>query len=133
MERYDFTLNADVRDMIIFGEKFEQSKYPGGVRRFERLSITKLKELNDLGFLDMDERQNGGPTIKKIFDFMNQYPQVCCGGYTVSPFRSDYRISIDELICERDIDTKLISEFASEFFNADEFSSDESFLRAWWD
>ena len=68
MNRDDLT-----RDIIIFGD-YDLSKYSGGVRDFEDLTVDKLKQLLDQGFIKPTERQNCSPDTASILEFMEKYP-----------------------------------------------------------
>lgn len=133
MERYDFTLNVDVRDQVVFGEPYNEEKYSGGIRHYKNLDISKLKELNEGGYLDLQMAQNFSPTVGEFFNFMTKYPQVTCHGYVVSPFRSDYRFSIEGLSCNKDINEDLIKDFTELCEYADDFVVKDDELFSWWD
>ena len=64
-----FELNKDVkkRDEIIFGN-YDRKSYVGGVRRFEGLSLEKLKQLVDLKFIDLEEYHNSSPTVREFIE-----------------------------------------------------------------
>ena len=77
-------LNTDIakRDTIIFGA-YEPAKYTGGLRLFNNLDATTLGKLLDEGFANPRERQNEAPSIKRIYNFMRQYPEYRAHGYAV--------------------------------------------------
>lgn len=118
-------LNRDYekRDKIIFGA-YEPNEYSGGIRRFQRLSFDKVKELIDNNFIDLDDAQNLAPAASVFYSFLKKYPFYYVGGYAVSPDRYDYRISFDEL--ERGVHANVLvdpdedSDFNSFAENADE-------------
>ena len=118
-------LNRDYkkRDKIIFGA-YEPYKYSGDIRRFQRLDLNKMEELVANNFVDLSDAQNLAPTAGTFYSFLKKYPFYYVGGYVVSPNRSDYRISFDEL--ERGvhvsnlIDPEEDSDFNSFAENADE-------------
>ena len=88
-----FELNKDVtkRDEIIFGN-YDRKSYVGGVRRFEDLSLEKLRQLVDLKFIDLEEYHNSSPTVREFIEFMEKYEEYNAIGYTVSIDREDYCI-----------------------------------------
>lgn len=131
MDRYDFTLSAEMRDQIIFGEPIDWGQRPNGIEHFSNLDIATLKQLNDLGYLNLKLRQNDSPTIGQFMEFMKEYPAVKCHGYVVSPFRNDYRVSIEGLECYTDLSD--IQDDFEQFNNADEFEASDERLYCWYD
>ena len=126
---------ADLRDQIVFGEIYNHKKYGGGLRRFEELTLKQIEELDDLGLIDMNDRQNDSPTAGEIIDFLKT--RTTDGwyvhGYCISPDRSDFRISF-EGIGKRSAPSKQdIIDFSMMFRWADEFDIDEEGLRCWYD
>ncbi|MBR6712111.1 MAG: hypothetical protein IKI76_03855 [Selenomonadaceae bacterium] len=49
--------------------------YAEGVRHFEKLLLDKLEELISGNFVDLSDRQNEAPSIKKIYEFVKRYPE----------------------------------------------------------
>lgn len=91
------------RDQIIFGEDFNPAKYMGGIRRFCGLTKSKLQDLVDKGFIDLNGQQNMSPTVEEFQQFtlyIRDPENWSFGGYAVTPDRTDCRVTIDELICE---------------------------------
>ena len=131
MERYDFTLSAEVRDNIIFGSPIKWEEQFGGIKHFHHMEISTLKQLNDMGYIDLDSCQNSSPSIGEFMVFMEEHPNVTCHGYVVSPYRQDYRISVEGLECLKDIEN-VRSDF-EEFSWADEYVVSDESLYCWWD
>ena len=50
--KYVWDLNTDTnaRDQILFGENFDETKYPGGIRSFKDLPAATMKKLLELNF-----------------------------------------------------------------------------------
>lgn len=90
--------NAERREQLIYGRGFDPANYSSdGIAYFQGISMDMLRQLMAEGFLNPFERQNDSPTVKEMMDF-------CAGedednwifhGYTVSPERIDYRVSIE--------------------------------------
>ena len=124
--------NVQLRDEIIFG-KYEPEKYTGGIRRFENLSIDKLKKLEELNFIELNEKQNDSPTVKEFIEFMEKYQDYLAMGYVVSIKRSDYRVSLDGIEkCSEALSDKEKAEFTELFSSADEFENSAE-MYAWFD
>jgi len=105
----------------------------GGIVSFDNLDVETFKKLLDEDFVDPNRRQNYSPTAYEFYEFMVKYPQLKAIGYAVSPKRSDYRISIEGLICSDDISDELKIEFKEFCEEADELMVKTTRLRAWWD
>lgn len=127
-------LNRDYekRDKIIFGA-YEPTEYSGGVRRFQRLSFDKVKELVDNNFIDFDDAQNLAPTASMFYSFLKKYPFYYVGGYAVSPDRYDYRISFDELERSSNTDIIVTPEEDSDFYSFAENAEEEFDYACWFD
>lgn len=127
-------LNRDYekRDKIIFGA-YEPSKYFGGIRRFQRMSFDKVKELMNNNFIDPNDAQNSAPTASMFYSFLKKYPFYYVGGYAVSSDRSDYRISFDEL--ERGVHTDIVvtPKEKSDFNNFAKNAEEKSAHACWFD
>ena len=120
------------RDEMIF--KNNNSTYEiGGVRWFEEIDVDTAKQLIKEGFLDPNDRQNDSPTAAKFIKFCEKYPQVKMHGYVVSPGRSDTRVTIEGLVCKKDINNDLRTDFEIEFSNADDLDCNTTSLYCWWD
>ena len=162
MRDFEFNKDYNLRDQIIFGEPYNgnvkpdfKSKsfddflklvnkyYSGGVRRFDELTIEKLKELIDKKFIDEEEQQNEGPTIKKFLAVASKIKEndssaeIFFHGYAVSPDRDDYRVSIDAITVSTEnyniIVDKIYEPLREMCSNADDLDIDENELYAWWD
>ena len=129
-----FKLNRDVktRDEIIFG-KYESKAYKGGLRRFDNLSLEKLKKLVECKFIRLEECQNNSPSVREFIEFMEKYSGYTVMGYAISVKRTDYRVTLDG-IEKREIVYSLdeVDEFESLFGDADDFDSYNA-LYAWFD
>ena len=128
---FEFNKDAKTRDEMIFGE-YDESKYMGGVRRFEGMSLDLLKELMGKGYVDPEESQNNSPTIEEFIDYAEAWGGYVFDGYVVSPKRDDYRVSVETISKEGPVYTDELKAFINEFRFADEFYIDGS-LYAWWD
>ena len=124
--------NVNARDLILFGEKFCEDKYLGGIRRFESLSVSGLQNLLALNAIDPEEQHNCAPTTQEIYDFMKDHDNFTAHGYAVSTSRDDYRISLEgvEGFCETRAD---MEDFVNMFRFADEFSISDGEAWCWFD
>lgn len=104
----------------------------GGTQRFKNLKLETLKKLIFLCFVDLGERQNESPSIKKFLAFMEKYPSFTAHGYVVNHPRDDYRLTIEGLSGESVIPEEVL-EFAKFNRLADEFDCETGYQRSWWD
>ena len=128
-------MNKDVqkRDTLIFGA-YEPAKYTGGLRLFTDLDVNTLGKLIDEGFADPCERQNEAPSIKRIYNFMRQYPEYKAHGYVVEAERPDYRISIEGVEKQDGFENrKELATFCKLFGHADELTADATEMYCWFD
>ena len=128
-------MNKDVqkRDTIIFGA-YEPAKYTGGLRLFNNLDVNTLGKLLDEGFADPRERQNEAPSIKRIYNFMRQYPEYKAHGYVVEAERPDCRISVEGVEKQGGYENrKELSDFCKLFGHADELTADAAGMYCWFD
>lgn len=134
---FDYNKNVAERDIILFGD-YEESKYWGGIRRFEDLSVEELEKLVERRFADPGDMQNYAPTIKLLLSFGKRHKLVTYGGYAVSLKRDDYRISIDSIKLVTP-DIRDASDFIRFCKSADELNSYydgdgiTATMSAWWD
>ena len=129
---WDLSTDTNARDQILFGENFDETKYPGGIRSFEDLSAATMKKLLELNFATGEDAQNAMPCIKELMEYADVHENVTFNGYAVSPKRNDYRISI-EAIKQDFTTTKDRDDFTEMFRLADEFEADETSGYAWFD
>lgn len=132
-------LNGDynTREKIIFNQDYKKENYSGGIRRFI-CSRETMQELLDKGFVDPNETQNESPRVKDFMDYTENFDNVTFGCYAVSPDRSDYRITIEEVNIEiPDDQCDHVAQAVETFRYADEFNFEHTFgsyiLHAWWD
>lgn len=130
--RQDIT---DQRDEIIFGERYEFKKYPGGLRRFEKLTLLQINQLDEIGILDMDDCQNDSPTMGEMIEFLRSRKTDgwYVHGYCICPERSDFRITFEGIGKTTPPSKKDIIDFTSLFRWADEFYVGADGLRCWYD
>ena len=130
----ELNMNVNERDLAIFGEGYMREKYMGGVRRFERLPYYVLEGLIEDGFADPNETQNYSPCIYEFLMFMKKHPMFMAHGYTVSPYRDDYRVTIEGVRYDGDVmdlDKETIVDFVELARGADEL--DIRCPYCWWD
>lgn len=126
---------ADQRDQIVFGENCIAQKYFGGLRYFDTLTLNQIDQFDELGVLDMDERQNDSPTIGEMIDFLRarETDGWYVHGYCISPERDDFRITFEGVGKNSAPSRKDIIDFITLFRWADEFYVDDDGLRCWYD
>lgn len=134
-----FAYNPDspTRDRILFGCEIDWERQPGGIKRFEGVSLSQLQQLVDGGFANPQERHNFAPSIAAVMEFVRT--QAHCGvaftfeGYAIPPWRDDYRVSIDGISARGDCVSETIVAFRELARHADELTIESDYLRAWWD
>jgi len=101
----------DTREQILFGEQpYDETNYRyGGIRYFIGLDREDLKRLLECGAADADTRQNGAPSIGEILAFLAQPggETFRVGGYAVSGYRSDCRVSLDTVYAVGSVSGKI--------------------------
>jgi hypothetical protein len=139
LDRTNFVYSRDyqTRDTIIFGTSLEWSEVFGGAKNFYNLSIDQLQQLVDSGFASPIEKHNESPAIIEFLTFARI--QLFKGfiftfeGYVVSPFREDYRVSIDGIVFNGTCEPELVADFQAFVGCPDELDIKPNYLRAWWD
>ncbi|MUG94344.1 hypothetical protein F7734_18965 [Scytonema sp. UIC 10036] len=135
----DFTCNRDylTRDNIIFGSSLQWEEICGGAKNFDRLTVEQLQQLVDLGFASPIEKQNFSPAICEFLTFGRIQKSrgfvFTFEGYVISPFREDYRVSIDGIVFNGMVSQELIDDFEAFITSPDELDIKPNYLRAWWD
>jgi len=138
-------LNKDykTRNLIIFGEvelsaalkTFHRDplNWMGGIARFENLSLSQLKELIDNNFIDLEDCQNSSPSVGEFYEFMKSNPKFTAHGYAVSHERSDYRVSIEGVSCNKPYTKKELADFVHLCRRVDDLVIEDKKLYSWWD
>src|SRR4051812_33608131 len=112
-DRMALNRNHARRDEIL---STTELRYSAGIKPFTDLSVHKLRQLLDEGFIHLDCRQNCSPSTQEFLRFMERWPAVRARGYAVSRRREDYRVTLDGIECDlRDIPFNDIDKFQSEF------------------
>ena len=94
---------------------------------FEKLPLSVLKELVNLGFADVDEQQNNAPSIGEFIEVMGD--TFTAHGYAVNHDRDDVRVSIEGLESDKGVTFADVEQFRQ----ADEFTLEDNSFRCWWD
>ncbi|MDF9839845.1 MULTISPECIES: hypothetical protein [unclassified Paenibacillus] len=132
----EFIFNRDVErrdDLLGIRGEWAALKNSHSVRDFDYIDVHILKELIENKYIDPLDTQNESPSVEEMFLFMNKYPIIRAKGYAVSPFRKDYRVSIDTLfVPKRFVSRRFKQEFLSFCASADELTAKPR-LHAWWD
>jgi hypothetical protein len=107
--------------------------YSGGIRRYSGLTVEVLEQLIAEGFVDVNERQNESPSIAEFLEFAKLTPQsVFLIGYAVAKDRSDYRLSVEGVICPTGHAHKT-AEFKARWKKFGHNADEKSVKRLWWD
>ena len=123
---------ADQRDMILFGEPYDEEKYLGGIRSFEGLTAEEYRKLYAIMAIDPNDSQNSAPTAREIYEFIDEYPGFTAHGYAVSPERDDHRISFEGVEGMYKT-TEELEAFFNLFRFADNFTAGDGYAYAWFD
>jgi hypothetical protein len=128
-------LNRDTNRLneIIGDSNFCSQDYSGGVRRYKGLTYDMINLLSQEGFIDWNEHQNSSPTIFEFYTFMRYWPEMTAHGYIVHSDRSDYRLSIEGLEFNENVNEHLMRAFTNLCRGADEFICESNHLYSWWD
>lgn len=125
--------NKDVnrRDNLLFGEDYNADKYHGGTREFESVNLETLQTLLDEDFISPYECQNCSPSTEEFMEFMEEHPGFYAHGYAVALSRKDYRITLEGIACDDDVDVDTLKDFIRMCRYADDFDVEP--LYAKWD
>ena len=121
------------RDLVLFNEPYDESKYAGGIRHFSELYGDDLQELFRLGVIDPRDAQNCCPNVTKIAAFLKDHKNFSAHGYAVSKKRDDYRVSLEGVACGPGYSMQDVWDFFRLFKAPDEFRVDELGMRCWYD
>ncbi|QHW33230.1 hypothetical protein GZH47_22200 [Paenibacillus rhizovicinus] len=133
-ESFKYNLDYKTRDSLLKVEiDWENRALMRRVVRFEPVRINVLEKLMELKFIDPEERHNDAPSIQLFYEFLRKHQSVFVYGYVVSPFRNDYRVSIEGMtVIEEDITECLKKDFFEFNKTASEIKTDSG-LVSWWD
>lgn len=122
-------LNADYKlrnEILGVGEEDE-------FHRFTNLSLNNLQELIDSNFIDLEECQNYSPTTEEFLNFMKENPGVVAHGYAVESTRNDYRVTLEGISYDGNVDFEELINLVDNFRSADIFNIDTDGFYLWWD
>lgn len=125
---WELNLDYKRRNQIIFGRDEARD-----CERFSGLTLETLKQLFKEKFIEPDDSQNSAPTAEQMLEFMEKHPGVTAHGYAVHHSREDYRVTIEGLEYEGDVDTELMGEFAEFANGADSLTLNGKHLYFWFD
>lgn len=127
--------DVDLREQILFGEKYDAAHYKmGGIRYFGDLSLKDLNRLIDCNLICLTDAQNAAPSVQQIRDWLAERNDDSwyVHGYAISPERDDYRVTIEGCGKHGEATLEEGKEFYRMFRLADELS-DGSELYCWYD
>lgn len=139
LDRENFVYNRDyqTRDSIIFSSSLNWSELFGGVKIFYELSVEQLQQLVNQGFASPIEKHNNSPAIVEFITFARIQQSkgfiFTFEEYVVSPFREDYRVSIDGIVFNGICTNQVLADFEAFVGSPDELDIKSNYLRAWWD
>jgi hypothetical protein len=131
-----FEINRDykLRDAILqIDVDWERDEFRGDLMHFDAIDIVQFKGLLVNRFINPNDIWNNAPSVRSFFTFMAENPGTRAHGYAISPFREDYRITIEGLLVAPDDAT---SEIRDAFKNFSETADDVkigAMLWCWWD
>lgn len=115
-------------------EKTKVPKYSGGSARYKDLNVFDLKKLIDLGYMDVNDKQNNAPTTKEFLLFMEKNPFFLAHGYAVKGDREDCRVVIEGLEHHGSIKKETLkNDFLKLFHDADDLVFYDDFQYCWYD
>ena len=125
--------HANQRDIILFHEPYDESKYGGGVRDFDGLTYKGYQQLLELRVIDPGETQNDSPSVREIAEFLKKHPNFTAHGYATSKKRDDYRVSFEGVECGEGYTLSDVQDFFSLFKYPDSLTVDEHGMYCWYD
>ena len=134
LNTFIYNLDYKIRDNLLkLDINWEDKAMTRRIIRYEPIRIDVLEKLIELKFINLEEQQNNAPKVRDFYDFLLKHPSVFIYGYVVSPFRKDYRVSIEGMaVNEEDVDELLKEDFMDFCKTADDIKTDEG-LVCWWD
>ena len=103
------------------------------VIRVAHIPLTVLKKLLEEKFINPNGRQNRSPSTQEFLSFIEKYPVITAHGYVVSPYRDDYRVTVEGLFVDwADVTPEIRDAFLHFCENADRLDTDGD-LYSWWD
>ena len=135
--RFAYNTDYQTRDIIIFGNPVEWDEDLNDIKPFYQLSLAQLQQLIEQGFANPAAQQNNSPTIQAFLEFAQAQAskgfQFAFEGYAISPFRDDYRVSVEGIIYRGNYPYQMLVEFYEFVGEPDEIDVQSHYLRAWWD
>ena len=125
--------DADTRDRILFGGRYDEGLYSGGTRPFGRVAPGVIAELVEKGFAPEDERQGDSSSIREFLEYAKEIPGITFSGYAVSRKRSDCRVTVNAAHLKEDADADAKKRFTEAFSACSDSESGCGELWAWWD
>ena len=121
----------------ILAEYLEHTSFGADYSHFDKVPLSKLKELTEAGLIDRDECQNDSPTTEEFMKLMKAHKGFTAHGYIIGGNRSDKRATIEgvEGIVSADKlpDVLATLRHADELTIINEGATNEFRVRAWWD
>ena len=111
------------------------AKMIGGTASFRGIDSLQVKMLIAEGFMDPEETQNNSPTAKELLELMEKHLGYYANGYMVDRERSDCRVTLEAIgvRAEQNLPPSTVFEFLELCKHADDLSTEEKHLYAWWD
>ena len=106
--------------------------YSSGVVPLSQLDVRRLECLVAVGLAELDARQNDGPTVSDVLEFMHRWEYVTAHGYVFSRRREERHVTIDGIECDvRRVPIEEVARLRAEFhaFGANAVQYDDANLR----
>lgn len=134
------SLDMSIEESSAIYNKF----YAGGIRRFDNLTVEKLKTLVKEEYIHMSDDHNGCPCVEEMLKFASKIAeledcnmQILFSGYAVSPNRKDYCVNIDGISYRSTngyrVDREAVDMFWDFIQSADDRVINAMEGSAWWD
>jgi hypothetical protein len=104
------------------------------VERIESISLETLEILLAEKFIEPDESQDFSPSTSEFLEFMRIHPETYAHGYAISPYRDDYRVTIEGIYAKGyDNTCEIRKDFSPFCASADVLGVENAYLYSWWD
>ena len=123
---------ANKRDNIIFETDFEELEYPDGYRHFDGLSLGRLKNLYDEGFINPTSYVGESPTEQEFYKFMKRHPLFTAHGVVYSPETGSVRTLIEGVSYCGHPTMEMVVDFTALAHDADEFVVSLKGMNCWY-
>ena len=121
------------RNKIIAPYLYRPFNFVKDYKKFSKLPLAVVKQLTKLGFIELQDSQNGSPTNEEMLEFVKKHPRFTFHGYLITELRPDTRISFEGVECIGAYTKKTLTDFGQLFRDADNFVVENNKLYCWYD